>query len=82
MRKLHQVATEIALLWSAMPNAERKFYAAIPYLNAMQNLSGIGENYGHDSGRSIVLYFLSNVQQWRGDDARRLKAELKDMLPK
>ena len=31
-------------------------------------------------GRSIVLYFLANAQQWRGPDARRIKAELKSML--
>lgn len=29
--------------------------------------------------RSIVLYFLSNATTWRGDDARRIKAELKKL---
>jgi hypothetical protein len=80
MRKLHQIALEIALIWSKERNLG-KYYAALPYLEAMQHMASARENYGHDSGKSVVLYFLSNAQQWRGDDARRLKAELKDMLP-
>jgi len=27
-----------------------------------------------------VRYFLSNATTWRGDTARRIKAELKEML--
>ena len=33
-----------------------------------------------DDGGSIVLYFLSNATTWRGEDARRIKAELKSLL--
>ena len=33
--------------------------------------------YFYDSMASVVAYFLSNATGWRGDDARRLKAELK-----
>jgi hypothetical protein len=46
----------------------------------MQSLQGINDAYGYDSGKSIVLYFLSNATSWRGDNARRIKAELKGML--
>lgn len=53
---------------------------AMPYLNAMRDLSSIKDNYGADSGRSVVLYFLSNAQTWRGETARRIKAELKNLL--
>ena len=28
----------------------------------------------------IVRYFLSNATTWRGEDARRIKAELKALL--
>jgi hypothetical protein len=47
------------------------------YLEAMGDLSDINENYYADSGKSIVLYALSNLQNWRGDTARAIKAELK-----
>ncbi len=56
------------------------FPAAYPYLDAMLDLGSIGERYGHDSGKSIVLYFLANAGTWRGDNAKRIKAELKELL--
>lgn len=74
VRPLSTIATEISRLW------EKPNYAAIPYLNAMRSMSSVNENYGYDDGRGIVLYFLSNAGSWRGDDARRIKAELKAMV--
>jgi len=52
-------------------------YAAEPYLAAMATLNSIDYDYGHDSGKSIVLYFLSNAKSWRGEVARAVKKELK-----
>ena len=52
-------------------------YAAKPYLDAMLTLNSISENYGYDSGKSVVLYFLGNAGTWRGAIAREVKAELK-----
>ena len=36
--------------------------------------------YYYDSAESVVLYFLANAQGFRGEDARRIKAELNSML--
>jgi hypothetical protein len=36
--------------------------------------------YGADDARGIVMYFLANAGTWRGENARRIKAELKGML--
>jgi hypothetical protein len=33
-----------------------------------------------DKGKSIVLYFLSNAGSWRGDKAKEIKKELKQMV--
>jgi hypothetical protein len=52
----------------------------VPYLDAMKSLSGPSDNFGFDSGKEIVLYFLANANGWRGDDARRIKAELKKIV--
>ncbi len=49
-------------------------------LRAMGTLDSIDQDYGYDSGESIVLYFLSNAKTWRGDVARRVKAELKELV--
>ena len=73
-RPLYEIASEIRKTWTKVsPYAE-------PYLEAMQSLNSINDNYYFDSGKSIVLYFLSNANTWRGEDARRIKAELKEML--
>jgi hypothetical protein len=53
---------------------------AKPYLDAMSTLVSVKDNYYADSGSSVVAYFLANAGGWRGDTARRIKAELKLML--
>ena len=73
MRPLYQIAAEIRRDWKKVN------YAAKPYLDAMGSLDTINDNYGYDSGKSVVLYFLSNAASWRGGVAKRIKAELKNM---
>ena len=51
-------------------------FGAKPYLEAMQWLSSVSENYGADSGKSIVAYFLSNAATWKGETAKAIKKEL------
>jgi len=43
-------------------------------------MHAVDENYGMDRGEDVVRYFLSNAKTWRGETARRIKAELKSML--
>jgi hypothetical protein len=71
VRPLSQIVGEIRKDWKPVN------YAAKPYLEAMECLSSIKDNYGMDSGKSIVLYFLSNASQWKGETAKRVKLELK-----
>jgi hypothetical protein len=59
---------------------EKPYFGAVPYLRAMHSLRDVTDAYGYDDGRSIVMYFLANANTWRGDTARRVKAELKDLL--
>lgn len=73
-RPLHEIARDISKHWPKVN------YAAKPYLEAMSSLNSIDDNYYHDTARSVVLYFLSNAATWRGEDAKRIKAELKSML--
>lgn len=74
MRSLSVIANEIRRNWKPVN------YAAKPYLEAMFSLDNISDKYMYDSGKSIVTYFLCNAGSWRGDVARRVKAELKAML--
>lgn len=73
-RTLHSIACDIYVSWPK-PSPH-----AVPYIQAMRYLSDITDMYGEDSADSIVRYFLSNATTWRGEDARRIKAELKSML--
>lgn len=55
-------------------------FAAKPYLDSMRCMDSVKDTYGMDAGSSIVLYFLSNATTWKGETARRIKAELKALL--
>jgi hypothetical protein len=74
-RELRVIAAEIRTTWGR--NTSRH---AMPYLIAMMSLKSVDEPYYADSGRSVVQYFLANAGGWRGEDARRLKRELKELL--
>lgn len=73
-RSLSDIAWEVRRVWPKV------YFGAVPYLQAMTQLDRISDSYGADDARSIVLYFLSNATTWRGDAARRIKAELKALL--
>lgn len=73
-RPLHIIASEIRRDWGAKIN-----FAARPYLDAMASLDSISDPVYTDSGKSVVLYFLANAATWRGETAKRVKAELKKM---
>lgn len=73
-RPLYEIADDIKAHWKKIsPHAE-------PYLQAMNHLSSIEDNYGYDEGIAVVLYFLSNATYWRGPDAKRIKAELNALV--
>lgn len=74
-RPLYVIAAEIRKDWGPKVN-----FAAKPYLDAMSALEFLSDNYGYDSGASIVRYFLANAGTWRGETAKRVKAELKAMI--
>ena len=73
-RPLQIIANEV---WADWKNVN---YAAAPYLDAMATMQSVQDDYGFDSGKSIVIYFLSNATSWRGETARRVKKELKALI--
>lgn len=75
-RSLSDIAKDIAEHWGNVN------YAAKPYLEAMKRVNSIGDMYHADNARVIVLYFLANAGTWRGEDARRIKTELRKLLKK
>ena len=73
-RPLYEIAREIRKDW------KKVYFGAVPYLDALGSLNSISDKYMFDDARSIVVYFLGNAQTYRGETAKRLKAELKAML--
>jgi hypothetical protein len=74
-RLISTIAREIQQDWGPKVN-----FAAKPYLQAMTQLNDIDDYYGVESSKTIILYFLNNAGTWRGETAKRIKAELKAMI--
>jgi hypothetical protein len=79
-RPLYEIARDIRLNWKKSISGTDIWFGAKPYLDAMATLDSINDKYGMDSAKSIVLYFLSNASTWRGETAKRIKTELKQMV--
>lgn len=60
-------------------NWRDKFCYAVPYIDALRTLNSVNDNYGWDSGKSLVLYLLANLTTYRGEKAKEIKAILKEM---
>lgn len=75
VRPLYEIAREINKDWGS-----KIYFGAKPYLSAMLSLNSINDNYGLDSGECMVRYFLANAGTWKGEVAKRIKAELKALL--
>lgn len=73
-RAIWMIAQDITANWQNVN------YAAKPYLAAMYDLQTVNDKYGYDDAKDIILRFLGNAGSWRGDHARRIKAELKEMV--
>lgn len=76
MRTFSEVAREIRAKWS------KPYFGAVPYLDTLEQVHTSDKNapYMVEQVKDIVLYLLCNMATFRGADARRLKAELKEMI--
>jgi hypothetical protein len=73
-RPVYRIAQDILNDWTA------PYFGARPYLAAMLTINNELENYGQDTAKSIILYFLSNASSYRGSKAKELKNELKTLI--
>ena len=73
-RTIKEITKEIRQDWRNISPA------AAPYLEAMDTLETMDQEYGAERADGIVLYFLSNAQGWRGETAKRIKKELHQMI--
>lgn len=73
-RHIYEIASDIKSDW------KKVYFGAKPYLEAMECLEQPNDYYGSDSAKSIITYFLSNASTWKGDKAKEIKKELKDLF--
>jgi hypothetical protein len=73
-RPIYKIADEITREWKNV------YFGAVPYLGAMRVLRTIDDQFDQDSAKDVILYFLSNAAYWRGSVAKRIKAELKELI--
>lgn len=83
-RTFSEIAQEVLNLWKAKYGKDLPWSlrCALPYLEAMLDCNTTDKNarYYVETVESVVLYFQANITNWRGDNAKRIKAELKEML--
>lgn len=78
LRPLYEVVREVAETWKATSKSGI-YFGAKPYLKALSlpHITDENSQYGAETAGDMVPYLLGNMQTFRGADARRLKAELK-----
>ena len=82
-RPINVIAAEIRAEWfSAIHSRQIPSYMrfSMPYLEAMLDIKSIDDDYGCEPADDIVIRFLTNAAGWRGETARRVKAELNKLL--
>ena len=73
-RPIYEIARDIRREWlHVSPHAR-------PYLDAMLTLSKVTDRYICESARDIISRFLCNASSFRGEGARTLKQELKNLI--
>lgn len=75
-RTFRAIALEIKWNWN------NPYFGAVPYINAMLELDTTDPKapYYYESAGTQVKGFLANAATWRGEVARRIKNELKEMV--
>lgn len=75
-RTFAAIAKEIKQLW------RNPYFGAAPYLDALSKIHSTEKTtpYLFETAADLVPYLLSNMATFRGADAKRIKAELKEMI--
>lgn len=81
-RPVNKIAAEVDVIFRQLKQQSNPFWvtSARPYVSAMLTMESFKGYYGIDSGIDIGKRFLVNTQAWRGEDARRIKDEIRQAL--
>lgn len=75
-RTFAEIAQEIKHSWKNI------YFGAKPYVEALLEIDSTDPKapYWCEDAQSMVCGFFGNCSSWRGEDAKRIKAELKSMI--
>jgi hypothetical protein len=81
-RPVNKIAAEIDnALRDLQRNTRQSWISPLrPYVNAMLEMNSFDDWYGIDRGVDVGLRFLSNAAPWRGEQARRIKSEIQQLI--
>ena len=74
-RSISNIALDIKVSWKPVRDFSARNHAE-PYLRKMMELDTVDE----EGARPAITYFLRFAAPWKGEEARRLKDELQDIL--
>ena len=74
MRLICHIARDIRIDWKNIK------YSAKPYLDALTQVHDVNDRFGYDDARSLIKYFLANASTYRGENAKKYKLELKNLI--
>lgn len=77
-RPIYEIAREIEADYAAKDKPV--YWSALPYVNAMLLLNDFNSRYYEDDAASVLTYAVSNLSTWRGETAKRVKAEINAAL--
>jgi hypothetical protein len=74
-RPIYEIAREIKNIWRTQ--GKGIYFGAASHLDALLSIDKPTDIYISESGKWIAAYFLANAATFKGEDAKRLKLELK-----
>lgn len=77
-RPIYEIAEDIRADYA--DRRKSVHWSAAPYVEAMRYLDTMQDSYFEDDAHSVMTYALSNLSSWRGETAKRVKAEMREML--
>lgn len=80
LRPLSAIGQEMVPLLRALPEGHMARWAGLAQAVPLCSLTSIHDNYFEDSAEYVVACLLGNITGWRGEDAKRIRGELKAHL--
>lgn len=77
LRPIHEIAYETVIFLQSLPETHMARWAGMAQAGPLTTVLPGDTHFGDDRVDYIIACLLGNISGWRGDDARRIKAEWK-----